>query len=212
MRNKVFISYSHDDERWRKRLSLHLSVLVQQKLVELWDDAKISPGTPWLAEINEQMRSARVALLLISPSFLTSEFILRHEVPTLFERHEASGTTIYPLLVRQCAWREVAWLSRLQMRPQAAKPVASFRGSRIDEILTDVALELAQIVRSEMAPAVKRSPDKLNPHTEHMASTAASATTVPAGSGKSIAAPAEKEVPGLSRTINNPARSGSRYV
>ena len=44
------------------------------------------------------------------------------------------------------------------------------------------------------------------------ASIAASATTVPAGPGKSIAAPAEKEVPGLSRTINNPARSGSRYV
>jgi len=49
--------------------------------------------------------------------------------------------------VRDCAWQEVPWLARLQLRPPDSKPVAN-RRDKIDRVLTDVARELAAIARS----------------------------------------------------------------
>src|SRR5207302_6994946 len=42
-RNRVFISYSHEDERWRKRLATHLAFLERQGLTNCWDDTEIEP-------------------------------------------------------------------------------------------------------------------------------------------------------------------------
>lgn len=37
-RTKVFISYSHKDERWLRRLEIHLRPLVRDSGIEIWDD------------------------------------------------------------------------------------------------------------------------------------------------------------------------------
>ena len=80
-RTKIFISYSHKDERWRERVTSQLAVLDSEGLIDLWDDRKIGPGDDWLTQINKQMLNARIAVLLISAPFLTSEFIRKKEVP-----------------------------------------------------------------------------------------------------------------------------------
>ena len=59
--------------------------------------------------------------------------------------------TIYPLLVRPCAWQEVEWLARLQVRPRSAKPLASHRGDKIDELLAAVSREVAALVKATTA-------------------------------------------------------------
>jgi hypothetical protein len=55
------------------------------------------------------------------------------------------------LLVRECAWQEVPWLAALQIRPRDAKAVAS-RQDKVDQIMADVAREVASIVRASSAP------------------------------------------------------------
>jgi hypothetical protein len=97
------------------------------------------------------MLQARIAVLLVSADFLTSEFIRVQEVPRLFDTHASAGMTIYPLLVRECAWQVVPWLSALQMRPRDARAVAS-RRDKIDQILANVAREVADIVRAGSPP------------------------------------------------------------
>jgi hypothetical protein len=37
-RNMVFLSYAHEDERWKHRISTQLRVLQQQSLLKLWCD------------------------------------------------------------------------------------------------------------------------------------------------------------------------------
>jgi hypothetical protein len=66
-------------------------------LVDLWDDRKLEAREDWLKRIHEQMLRARIALLLVSPSFLTSRFIRDQEVPSLVAPHEQDGMRIYPL-------------------------------------------------------------------------------------------------------------------
>ena len=170
-RFKVFISYSHKDLRWLESLREHLGVLEQEGLIDVFADTRIGAGDDWFNTLHEEMSSARLALLLVSASFLTSSFIRKAEVPSLFRQHEAAGMTIYPLLVRDCAWQEVGWLSKLQIRPANAKPVESMRGSIRQACLANVAREVASLTRA----ADERSSEgrnALRAHDDHSAPSA----------------------------------------
>jgi TIR domain len=67
-RTKVFISYSHKDEDWKDQLSTQLCVLERQGLLELWCDRDIEGGREWEEEINRSLLSAKIAVLVISPT------------------------------------------------------------------------------------------------------------------------------------------------
>ncbi len=163
-RNKIFISYCHKDELWFERVREQLAVLEREGLIDPFEDTRIGAGEDWFARLDREMLEARIALLLISASFLTSPFIIKEEIPRLVSKHQGDGMLLYPLLVRDCTWQEVSWLARLQIRPKDARPIASLRGSKLDKCLADVAREIASLVRAssssatESKPATSRSP------------------------------------------------------
>jgi hypothetical protein len=153
---KIFISYSHKDDRWRRLLSEQLQVLEREGLVQLWDDQKLHAGENWRESLYQQLLEAQIAILMISPSFLTSDFIRDVEVATLFERCEKEGGTIlYPLLIRPCPYEVVGWLRKKQMRPRGPqlRALSTFRGSRLEEICAEVASEIATIAQAAATTA-----------------------------------------------------------
>lgn len=66
----IFISYSHEDSKYLKRLNVHLKPLERQGLVELWDDTKIKVGDKWEEEILKALNRSAIAILIISADFL----------------------------------------------------------------------------------------------------------------------------------------------
>lgn len=152
-RTKVFVSYSHEDHGWLKRLSQHIAVLQRRGLVDVWSDTRIAVGEDWEREIESALTAAKVAVLLVSPAFLASDYIWEHEMPRIVA-HSAQGMDILPLIVRPCAWRLEEALARLQARPSEGRPLSLGSDSQIDSDLSAFVYELA--ARVGKSPAAIR--------------------------------------------------------
>ena len=150
-RNRLFISYSHEDTKWLEAVTEQLAVLEAEGLVSLCEDSQLRVGEGWYQQLNEMMLGARLELLLVSATFLTSKFVREEEIPRLFDRHEEGGMKIYPLLVQPCPWERVAWLAKLELRPQDSKrrvkALSAFDGSARKQKLVDIANEIAGLVK-----------------------------------------------------------------
>ena len=146
-RTNIFVSYSHLDDGWNNRLQMHLAVLKRKGLVDVWSDSNINIGQQWQQEIETALTRASVAILLVSPGFLASDYIWREEMPRIV-RHAESGMRVLPLIVRPCAWRLADELSGLQARPIAATALSTKTEAQIDLNLADFVMELATMVRA----------------------------------------------------------------
>ena len=146
-RTKVFISYSHIDEEWRGNMCTHLRVLEKQGLLQCCDDTYIRAGEGWYDRIRAMLSEAQVAVLLVSANFLSSDYVQDEEVPALLRRHQQDGMVMIPVIVRPCAWKEVAWLARMQIRPRGARPISSGDKHQVDQDLSEIATEVIEIIR-----------------------------------------------------------------
>jgi tetratricopeptide (TPR) repeat protein len=148
-RPSIFICYSHADEAWKDLLVSQLTVLGSE--VDVWHDRRISAGEPWKTEIESALRRAGAAVLLISADFLTSSFILETEVPVILRRHLADGMLMLPLIVRPCPWRQIEWLESVNCRPQDGKPLAKKRKAEREQLVSNFAEEIAQLISNRQA-------------------------------------------------------------
>ena len=137
----IFISYSHQDEAWNKRLLPHLRALETAGVgMQVWHDRRIDGGDKWYPEIQDAMANAAAAILLISSDFLASPFCVFEEVPALLKRQEETSMLLIPVLLRQCAWKAHRWLKDRQMIPRDGKCVAiDFAGDHSDAVFAAVA-------------------------------------------------------------------------
>ncbi len=153
----VFISYSHKDEAEKEKLISHLGVLQSDGLIDVWVDDRLDPGSDWAADIDQAINRARVAILLITANFLTSD-ILQTEVPRLLARRQYEELIVFPVIARPCAWRKVEWLVKMKVRPKHEEPVWREGGYYVDEELAAIAEEVAEIIEQarQSAPAAPR--------------------------------------------------------
>ena len=142
---EVFISYSRQDQEFRRELEKHLSSLRHQGLISSWSDSDIVPGTEWQQTINTYLAQAQIILLLISSSFLASDFCYKVEIQRAIERHEQKQVRVIPIILCPVHW-EVPPIDKLQPLPTNAKPISSHWKSR-DEGFTNVVKGILEVVK-----------------------------------------------------------------
>ena len=113
-RTGIFISYSHSDARWVKRLREHLKPLERMAEIDLWDDSRIRPGEKWREAISGAIENSRIAILLVSASYLASDFVASDEIPKLLEESKKKGLVIFQLIVSPCRFQQTPNLADFQ--------------------------------------------------------------------------------------------------
>jgi hypothetical protein len=119
---KLFYSYSHDDEKLRQQLEQHLSLLKQEGVIRGWHNRDIDADQDWKTEIDSHLNQAQIILLLVSASFLDSDYCHEVELARALERHDKGEANVIPIIMRPCDWGSVPF-SKLQALPEGAKPI-----------------------------------------------------------------------------------------
>jgi len=121
----VFFSYSHRDEELRDELETHLSMLKRDGSIEAWHDRRIQPGEDFAREIDANLESADVVLLLVSSYFLDSDYCYEIEMKRALERHERGEARVIPVILRPCDWH-AAPFGHLLAIPKDGKPITQY--------------------------------------------------------------------------------------
>ena len=154
-RDQVFVSYSHDDKNWLAKLMVHLKALEQYKAVDIWWDGKIKPGQKWRNQIKQALASARVAVLLVSPGFLASEFILEEELPEILRDAAKEGTAILWCLVSYCNYG-VTEIAEYQAAHDLEKVWVGLSESELDALFTEISRSIQEAFKSPAPPPPQR--------------------------------------------------------
>src|SRR4051812_44816336 len=100
----VFISYSGRDPEEASiavRLAQWLEPLIYKGDAEVWYDRDLAPAEHWDDTIRVRLETADIILLLVSPSYLASEYC-QIEMGIALEHPTAR---VAPIILRPCAWK-----------------------------------------------------------------------------------------------------------
>ncbi|AUX38942.1 uncharacterized protein SOCE26_003230 [Sorangium cellulosum] len=150
---KVFCSYSIEDEAYRQEFDMALAGMRGAGLVETWSFRSIPPGEAVESRVAQALNEADIIVLLVSASFLDSDYCWDIEMRRAVERHDRGDARLVPVVVRSCEWSDAPFAG-LSALPQDAKPVASW--THRDEAWTSVARGIRTLVseiRSGARPA-----------------------------------------------------------
>lgn len=139
----------------RDELAKRLSALRRNRIIADWHDRQIGAGENWAQAIEDNLKSAEIILLLVSPDFLHSEFCNEVELRRAMERHAAGEACVIPIILRPCYWQDEAFAA-LQALPKNAEPITSW--SDQDKAFLDVEVGIRSAIDclTQQADATKK--------------------------------------------------------
>jgi hypothetical protein len=140
---RVVISYARKDAQLKNLLIEHLSGLQREGLATIWHVQEIDAGNRWMDQIDNHFELADVMLLLISPSFLASNYCYSVEMERALAREAAGLARTIPILLRPVDTQD-GDLSRLQALPRNGVPVTQWANQ--DEAFQSIAAGLRGVV------------------------------------------------------------------
>ena len=123
---------------------MHLANLKRQRKIQAWHDRAIEAGTEWDAEIKQQLETAQVILLLISPRFIASDYCYDLEMRRAVQRHDQDTARVIPIILKPCDWEGTPF-NKLQVLPKDAKPITKWDDQ--DEAFLNVVQGIRRVVK-----------------------------------------------------------------
>lgn len=147
IRTKIFISYSHADDKWLNRLQIHLKPLQRSDKISLWSDKLIKSGDNWREVIQRALEETKVAILLISADFMASDFINTVELPALLAAAQTDGVVILPIVISPSRFDETESLSRYQSVNLSSRPILEMSKANRERVFVEVSKRVDEVFR-----------------------------------------------------------------
>jgi internalin A len=144
----IFVSYSHADAEWLKKLQTHLKPYIRNQTIDPWDDTRIRPGDEWRQEIETALAAAQVAVLLVSPNFIASDFIANNELPPLLDAAQTQGVKILWIPISYSSYNETEF-SKYQAAHNPQQPLDSLTASEQNRVLVEICKEIKRIATGQ---------------------------------------------------------------
>jgi hypothetical protein len=141
---KLFYCYSHEDEVLRDRLEVNLAGLKRRGIINEWHDRKIGLGEDWRNALDENLKSAEIILLLISPDFIASDYCYDRELMFAMQRHETGEAVVIPIILDFCHADGLPFM-KLQGAPRDRIPVTAKSWTNQNEAFTDIAKKIEMV-------------------------------------------------------------------
>jgi len=146
-RDQVFISYSHKDRKWLNDIKIICKPIEKYHKISFWDDSQITPGQKFKEKIEQAIDAAKVAVCLVSPHFLNSDFITTFELPKMLKAAEEDGLVFIWILVSSCLYSE-AGIEDYQAAFDPAKPLDNLSVPQRKQILTSICDKIKKEAKS----------------------------------------------------------------
>lgn len=142
---RIFCGYAHEDRALFEQLQKAFAVLLRQKQIVVWHYGELLPGAEWESEIERQLDTADIILLLISPSFIASDYCWSKEMQWAITRHSSGEARVLPILLKPTSGWKSTPLGKLQALPTGAKPITNW--DKRDDALADVVNGLQRVIQ-----------------------------------------------------------------
>lgn len=144
----IFISYSHQDDKYLDLLHKHLAQLKRDGEISTWTDRDILAGGNLEKSIWSKFEDSQIFIALLSPDYIASNYCYDQEFQRALERVEQGSLTIIPIIVEDCDWRNSPFAS-FKILPKDAKPVANWDNP--NNAMVDVILNIRNLLKSQKA-------------------------------------------------------------
>lgn len=145
---KIFISYSHHDKRFLIEFQAHLKPYARTATFTAWSDENIATGASWPKEIRDALNEAKLAVLLVSPNFLASEYIHQHEFSPLLEKVKKNQVQMLWVPIHASSFQKTP-LEQIQAAYNPKRPLAQMGGAERNSAWVKVCVEIEKALSGE---------------------------------------------------------------
>ena len=115
---RLFITYSHVNEKEKNRIITYLKVMIDEGLISVWHDNDIRGGDEWQEEIfSKHVPNSDILLYLVSADSLASKNCNKELEIALAKR-----IRVIPIILEACDW-ENHRLGKFQAFPEKGLPI-----------------------------------------------------------------------------------------
>lgn len=141
----IFISYTHTDEEFMKRLKNHFVTKERNNQVKIWSDTNIEAGIELWEEINSNFNKSNIVLTLISVDYLNSKSCVNGELTKALNRRKSDKNfRVIPIIVRPCDWVDFENLGTYKALPHDGYPISKFETQ--DDAYCQIVKAISEII------------------------------------------------------------------
>ena len=173
VRNRICIVFSHEDKEWLDLLRLYFKPLSREIEISVWDDTPFqSRIQDWGGDLiggfmremkqrethahtkNERIRHAlalaKLVVLLVSPSFLASDFMMDEEIPLLLQAAKRDALKVVWVPISFSAYEETP-INQFQAIHPPSEPLDTLAGPKQNKAFVEICKKIKNAFAGQMS-------------------------------------------------------------